>query len=902
MDSNMTESPINLETNSSNEELIMGSAQGSPSDEELIVGIDLGTTNSCVAIWDKVGPNIVKDSYGHKTIPSIVAFDKNGRLSGYDAKMQIEKNPRNTIYDIKRLIGRNFDDLTVQNDLNYFTYTIDKIADNRDNNIIVKTDYMKKIYTPEEITAIILIKIKKITEKYLKRPVKKAVITIPAYFNDSQRQATKDAAEIAGIECVRMINEPTAAALAYGLNNREDEKDINVIVYDFGGGTLDVSLLNICDGVFQVIAAVGDPHLGGEDFDQKIYEHCLKEFLEKNPDVNPKYYQKNLQKLRVACENAKIMLSTLMETIISVPNFYHDKKREISIDLVFGINRELFETVCKDLFFAAIKPVDDLMFMSKMSTKNIDEIILVGGSTRIPRIQFLLHNYFNKPPCTSVSPDYVVATGASIEGYILSHQDDPFCDDLVLLDVTPLSLGIETINGVMTKIIGRNTPIPVRKTKQFTTEEDDQGEVTIKIYEGERRLTKDNYHVGTFKLTNIEKAKKGVPVINVSINVDVNGIISVTAIDKKSQSKDSVIVSGNKRRLTQEKIQELIIEAQKHEEEDLLKQKLLELYYKFVDLYEMIHYNVVENEESDFPKEDQDTIMGDIHKIRERLETKVKPYKRVLKLYSSEEEKEYYEDSDSSKSIEEIDFTCQTLQNIVNEFSKKIKYIKKRYGSLVMKLTLQEDDENIKSSNAHKDVHVDNDIFDDIEDGEKDEIVALETTNLQHMQQDIGKVRLNTDDDEMVERKKVRVMLHEVAQFLLNDQHKLLDHNLEKLLKYLEDVKIWLNVNVTISKADYKRKAEEIQQYVNQILKENQEEKEESQKLSPKNDLIELCRTLQQGINSNTLGFNAQSISVLQNNIDQTIEFLKASMDYNDDHEIFITKIKDIKQLYSILT
>jgi heat shock protein 5 len=828
--------------------------------DEIIIGIDLGTTNSVAAIWKKKHLEIITDKFGNKTTPSIVAFNKYGKLSGYDAKKQLENNPENTIYDIKRLIGKNYSDNTVQEDKKYFTYNITE-ADN--DNIVIKTKYGKKIYTPEEISAIILTKIKNISNKYLNTKIKQAVITIPAYFNDAQRQATKDAAAIAGIECVRMINEPTAAALAYGLNNYNS--DINVLVYDLGGGTLDTSLLNIFDGAFRVLATDGNSHLGGEDFDEAIFTHVLEDFKKKYPNCKEEYYYDSLQKLRIECEAAKKKLSTVMDTEINVLGFYNDTEFNIKFDVNFKIDRSLFEKICEDLLIEAIRPVDNIMMVAdeehEISIKDIDEIILVGGSTRIPKIRYMLHSYFGKPPNCSLNPDYIVAAGAAIQGYLLSNSEDPFCKNMVLIDVIPLSLGIGSNNGTMATIIPRNSSIPIKKTQRFTTQEDYQKKVDINIYEGERKLVQDNYHLGKFILTGIEEEKQGVPDIRVSINVDVNGITSVFAVDKKSSSVNKHVISGNKRRLTQKQIDDMIHDAELNELEDKLKQGLITYYFRFANLYDMVEYNTVKNPTSKMNDDDKANIMKDVDDHLDYFEKLVKDYKVLLKLYKNHQEKEEYEkDNDVEVIIERSQKqACKELKIINADFKKKLSALKNKYASFALKMNNDEKDNvgsDVKtfttgdnagfgtddldvtgnsdttnttgvpaSVSADTGLGIDvNEVINAHKDTTKNEFDLNELDNREEVDDDEETIaRLNKDDDDMPERKEVLELCLYMDTLLESDD--MFEHSAVKLEAFARDIIYWMNLNVHIHADSYVAKVDEIKTFVTRLLKQNKRDK-----------------------------------------------------------------------------
>jgi heat shock protein 1/8 len=588
--------------------------------EEYCLGIDLGTTYCCFGIYKNNNVEIITNDMGNRTLPSYVSFTDDERYVGESAKNISSQNPYNTVYDAKRLIGRKYSEESVQNDIRHYTFNVE--ADKEDKPLIC-VEYLNewhKFY-PEQISAMILEKIKIIAERYTSTIIKKAVITVPAYFNDSQRNSTRDAGKIAGLEVLRIINEPTAAAIAYGLNESNEK---NILVYDLGGGTLDVTILTIDNGVFEVKSTSGDTHLGGEDFDNKLCDYVLITFAEKNiikskilkqeikDEINTKFNVNNpltlinidnneleeqktsmsdkakefidkileynninknkklIRKVKSSCEIAKKTLSTSTTTNITIDNFYNN------IDLNVSITRTKFEEICKSDFDRALQPVEKALKDAKLLAKDINDIVLVGGSTRIPKIQELLNNIFPNKLKSNINPDEAVAYGASIQAAILNGQSSNKLDQIVLLDVAPLSVGLETAGGVMSVMIKRNTPIPISKDETFSTYSDNQTGVTIKIYEGERSMTKDNNLLGVFELTGILPLPRGTPRIKVTFNIDENCIMSISALDETTGKNNKIIIENKKGRLSEETIDNMIKSSEKFSEIDKKNKKRIE--------------------------------------------------------------------------------------------------------------------------------------------------------------------------------------------------------------------------------------------------------------------------------------------------------------------------------------
>lgn len=586
-------------------------------------GLDLGTTNSCVGILipetDKV--EILATEQGGRTFPSWVSFSENGEvLVGEAAKSASVSNPTNTVFDAKRLIGRKFTDSTVQSDMTHWPF---KVVDKKGQPMIeVEFKGEKKEYPPEQISSFVIGYAKKIVENYLGYPVTKAVITVPAYFNDAQRNATKDAGRIAGVEVLRIINEPTAAAMAYGLGKgSKEEKD--VLVFDLGGGTFDTSVLTIDDSIFEVKATAGNNHLGGEDFDNLVVEECAKQFKRKTKlDVHKS--PRAIRRLRKACEQAKVQLSGSTTSSIDVESLMEGE------DFKMTLSRAKFENLCSSLFQKVMGPVERVLKDSKIGKGDVNEVVLVGGSTRIPKVQEMLKTYFGKKPAKDINPDEAVAYGAAVQAAALTHVGE-MTKDILLMDVTPLSLGIEVRGNLMEVMIKRNTTIPAQKTQTFSTAQNNQPGATIRVFQGERYLTKDNVLLGSFELTGIPPMPRGEPQIEVTYDIDADGILKVTAKEKSNEEKvESLTIKTDNKNLSAEDIERMVKEAQEHEEEDKQRKEIVELHNGLENYAYQLRNTLSEESTKEKLGEDAEVLQKAVDETISWLDENAEPSKEEL--------------------------------------------------------------------------------------------------------------------------------------------------------------------------------------------------------------------------------------------------------------------------------
>lgn len=791
--------------------------------ESHVVGIDLGTSYSCVSVWKDGNFIIIPDDNGNHTIPSIVSYTPIHCYVGNEAKKQKELNPKNTFFEVKRLIGRKYNDKIVSRERQLFPYDI--LKDERENVSLI-TSY-GKIITPEEILAKILNKLKKMASKYLKCDITKAVITVPAEFNDGQRQATKDAAKIAELECIRLIDEPVAAALAYGMLERsimkktlldevekneqdmETKTEVNVIVYDFGGGTLDVSYLTIDNGIFDVISSSGNSRLGGSDFDNRIIKHAMEIFKKMNNiSVLDNLDRLSLQKLRTSCELAKITLSQINKTHIAVPKFFND------IDLYINITRSEFETICRDLFMLAIKPIDDILRANGIESDEIDDIILVGGMTRIPRIRNLIEIKLNKKPNCSINPDEAISAGASMQAYIITHLNDPLSKNIHLQNVTSLSLGVEVSGGIMNVLIPRGTKIPVEKSRDYTTDSDYVDSVNIKVFEGERTMTKDNFFVGEFELTGIEKAPRGIAEIEVTFTIDVNGIITVKAENSKTNDLESIIVNSNKNRLSELQIQNLILESRESESKDEYERRLAMMYYQIDDLCGNILVNI---NRSDIKLTDsnKEKIINEVHEINKWNKSK---------KYNERE-------------------LC--------EYNDIIKKMEEKYGMLLLKGVLNENKVESMSENTTATI-----IFGDDEEDEKIkhelfEKIECEETGLYGL--------TDSEKAEIIQiRENIHTTCYEIFGILTSNSLNGNEHNISELRNFVDDTLMWLYSCDKPTKYDYRIKLDELNDICDKFIEQCNSDKCEVFKdsVSDKNScdkLIDLCAMIKVSMDNNLI-------------------------------------------------
>lgn len=804
--------------------------------DDYVIGIDLGTCMSCAGIWRNNTFEVIPDEYGNRTIPSVVAFTNKDVYVGYEARNQLLLNPKNTIYEVKRLMGKKINDSTVISDRKFLAY--DLCPDENDNvNIMCSRGGKQVIITPEVISSYILMKLKTMASEYLKSDIKRAVITVPAYFNDAQRQATKDAATIAGLKCERILNEPSSSAIAYGLMKVSKNTNTNVIVYDLGGGTLDISLLRVSDGIFEVVQSAGNTHLGGVDFDNRLVNYCINIFKQKHVDFDEKLLGiDNRQKLYRACETAKKVLSTSVQTTIGVVSFCQKH------DLLITLTRDKFNEICNDLLVFCLKPLDDILTSEDLKRDEVNEIILVGGMTRVVAIRENIQRYFNKTPNSSINPDEIVANGAAIQGYMLMTKTiDPFLESITLLDTIPLSLGVETKGDIMSIMIPRNTPIPTSVKRVYSNDTAGETSVTIRVFEGERKMTKDNFFVGEFELSGLKPANIGFHKIEVKFEIDLNGMITVSAIDLRYDNKKSICVTGHCGRLTDETIQKMLIEAQEFEQHDKIRKHKKKLHYDLCILCDNVIKNI-EFRQSEMLEEDRENIIIDIENVR----------KSIL-----------INDDDSPIDI----------------YEKEITRIKEKYNILTFPISNEQYNvAGLLDNNNGTSVYQDDD--------------ADEKTRINLIATELG--CCENDSTYVNELKQLRdslvVMCNDILDILNSPCSILKQDDIVLLKDYISDLLIWIHVQQKITIDDCNEKMNELTKLCNERVSSVITP---TDNMNDKNELQLLCTTIQNSISSDSLGLNEEIIDVISSQISDTIEWL------NTEHEQIEYQVK-IEQLNKV--
>lgn len=765
--------------------------------EDLVLGIDLGTTNSCISVWRGGKCEIIPDEYGNKTVPSYVAYSNVNKYVGLDAKRQKDINVENVFYEVKRLMGRDFYDKSVADAVEMLSYSIVKTDIGVGIQSTVQGD---RIFSPEEISSMILVKLKKIAEVYLKRPVEDVVITVPAQFNDTQRQATRNAATIAGLNCLRVFHEPTAAALAYGMMERslhktakvdnasqsdaseDSDNAITIMVYDFGGGTLDVSIMDVDDGCFNVMGSAGISYFGGLDFDNRIMSFAIAKFSmqyykHKNA-LDGKISRLSMQKLRNQSEQAKKILSSTLSAVIAVPDFHEGH------DLFVKIKRSEFDMYCRDLYIICMEPVDAILKECGLQDIEIDEVIMVGGMTRVPHIREMLSNRFRNSDgdtrvnC-SINPDEAISVGAAIQGHMIATQSDAFGQNLSLMDVTPLTLGVEVMGGIMDIVVDRNTVIPCEVSKLYSTDTDDVTSVSIKVYEGERTLTMHNTLIGEFELYNIPKYPRGIPEIEITFKIDSNGIVTVSACEDENKEKNEITVNSNKGGLSQDQIAELVAESEEQEMADEIHRVKKGSHYELCDLCANVITNI-NNSEFKLTKRDISTITEDIENVRAWLD-----------------EKNYYDRE-------------------IKDYEDALHNMKKKYGVLILHGKIDRN-KNIKAAGTELNATT-------VYGNEEDEIEEEMMQAFEKVQDEDAGVDDGMTDIDKSELKELRTSLYDLCESVMgiihSGQMQISDENKVGVDNIVSDIMIWWSSCTKPTKTDYVSKIDEINKLCDDIVDE----------------------------------------------------------------------------------